>query len=30
VVTCGTCSVKFNIGPNVIFGSRLPDVQAAK
>lgn len=29
-VTCGTCSVKFNIGPNMIFGSRLTDVQAAK
>jgi len=27
---CGTCSVKFNIGPNMIFGSRLTDAQAAK
>jgi hypothetical protein len=29
-VTCTGCGAKFDIGPNMIFGSRLTDVQAAK
>ena len=29
-VACEDCGAKFDIGPNIIFGSRLTDVQAAK